>query len=140
MTTQHLSEDQLLQLIPRHIHEDLRQDIYIALREANPETDDDADIVIRRLCFRHRYDVRAERQRIARSCIDDAADGRSGGTEASAVLNSIDPADRAILVDRFITELPVSVCAERLGVSQPTYRKRLESVLLRTRLQLTTTE
>jgi RNA polymerase sigma factor (sigma-70 family) len=124
--------EQLIALTTDIRNEDLQQDTIVALLEARPVTVEEAQVIATRARHRHEWRMRQERKRTMTIETEPSAglDDRSAiSDELRSVLDGLDAPNRELLYFRYIANMSAQEVGAKLGISQPTLRKRTDKAI-----------
>ena len=131
-----LTDAELLACIPACRNEDVRQDIALQLLEARPSSAEEASIIIDRCLYRADW-ARHQAKRRDMQLLDEldiVADQEVSEVDHLApLLASLMPDERELIALRYLDGMTAKELGSRLGISQPTLRKRLDAVLYKLR-------
>lgn len=127
-----MTTEELLALIPANVTDpDLRQDIAVALLEAQPDSVKDALLLIARVRYRKDWHDAKERKLFKTQATEpDFSTWTPVQTAAFvklyAAFDSLDRMEQSLVQMRLVSRQSAAATASAHGISQPTMRKRLD--------------
>lgn len=123
-----MNHELLASLIPSTADEDAQQDAWVELLTTVNQTEAEARQMLKRLEWRTSQANRTDRKRL--EAIDgdpEAVQDQTVSHDVRMALDSLSEPDRDLLTWIYLDEIPRTEVAKRLGVSMPTFRRRLHA-------------